>query len=140
MESRHRWSLLGVVGFALLVGWAGYDLITRSLLRGGSWLVWTLGPVALLVAAFIAYRGSRGRISEGGFEAAMRDFGTALVVAAAGGLASMVAMMGRSPEHDPALFWGSIVLAIASGVSMLYGLIRFARWRNARRRLGTTNG
>lgn len=68
-----------------------------------------------------------------GFGAAMRDFGTALFVAATGTFNGVLGLRLYETEGDPFWLWASAVLLWASGVLAGYGLLRWSRRRAANR-------
>lgn len=65
-----------------------------------------------------------------GFGAAMRDFGTVLVVAATGTFNGVVALLRYETEGDPFWLWASAALFWASGVLAGYGLLRWSMRRS----------
>lgn len=59
----------------------------------------------------------------------MRDFGTALVVAAASALGGVFGLIHWGSQADPFFLWASAFQLWASGALTAYGLVRFVRWR-----------
>lgn len=68
-----------------------------------------------------------------GFGAAMRDFGTALFIAATGTFNGVIGLFLYESEGHPFWFWASAALLWASGVLAGYGLLRWSRRRAANR-------
>jgi hypothetical protein len=64
-----------------------------------------------------------------GFGAAMRDFGTVLVVAATGTFNGVLGLLRYATEGDPFWLWASAALLWASGALAGYGLLRLSRRR-----------
>ena len=131
-DTRQRWmAYAGVVVAALLVGWSGIFLSSQGILQDEILWVWLLGPFALLLGAFAVARSRRHPEDklERGFGPAMRDFGTALVVAAASALGGVSGLIHWASQGDPFFLWASALQLWASGALTAYGLVRFVRWR-----------
>jgi hypothetical protein len=68
-----------------------------------------------------------------GFGAAMRDFGTALFVAATGTFNGVIGLLRYQADGDPFWLWASAVLLWGSGAAAAYGLLRWSKRRAANR-------
>ena len=64
-----------------------------------------------------------------GFGAAMRDFGTALFIAASSTFGGVVGLIHFENQGDPFWLWASAAQLWAAGALAGYGLVRWARWR-----------
>ena len=68
-----------------------------------------------------------------GFGSAMRDFGTVLVVAAAGTFNGVVGLLLYESQGDRFWLWSSSALLWGSGALAGYGLLRWSQRRAATR-------